>query len=274
MRRPRLDHLQTLRVKIIDPKFAEHNGRIVKLMGDGILVEFASVVGAVRAAVEVQRSITEYNARWLQEKRIVFRIGINLGDVVIDGDDIQGDGVNVAARLEGLADPGGICVSGGVYDQVRDRVDTPFDDMGKQVVKNIDRPLQVWRWADDSLSAVPKSEKVSEPLSFPDKPSIAVLSFDNMSGDPDQEYFTDGISEDIITDLSKISALFVIARNSSFSYKGEATSIQQVSRDLGVRYVVEGSVRKAGNRVRITAQLIDAHTGGHVWADRYDRETG
>ncbi len=267
-----LDRLKALRSEIIDPKIAEHHGRIVKLMGDGMLAEFASVVDAVRAAIEAQRSITEHNAGLPEEKRIEFRVGINLGDVVIDGDDIQGDGVNVAARLEGLADPGGICVSGGVYDQVRDRVDAPFEDMGKQEVKNIDRPVQVWRWVADNPTAALGSEKELEPLPLPDKPSIAVLPFDNMSGDPEQEYFSDGIAEDIITGLSSFHSLFVIARNSTFTYKGRAIDVTQVARELGVRYVLEGSTRKAGNQVRITAQLIDAETGRHVWAERYDRE--
>ena len=265
-----LDRLKALRNKIIDPKVAEHNGRIVKLMGDGMLAEFASVVDAVCAAIEAQRSITEHNAGLPEEKRIEFRVGINLADVVIDGDDIQGDGVNVAARLEGLADPGGICVSGGVYDQVRDRVDAPFEDMGKQEVKNIDRPMQVWRWAADTPTAAPNSEKKSEPLSLPDKPSIAVLPFDNMSGDPEQEYFSDGITDDIITDLSKVSGLFVIARNSTFVYKGRAVDLKHVARELGVRYVLEGSIRRAGGKVRINAQLIDATSGSHLWAERFD----
>ena len=265
-----LDRLKALRNKIIDPKVAEHNGRIVKLMGDGMLAEFASVVDAVGAAIEAQRSITEHNAGLPEEKRIEFRVGINLADVVIDGDDIQGDGVNVAARLEGLADPGGICVSGGVYDQVRDRVDAPFEDMGKQEVKNIDRPMQVWRWAADTPTAAPNSEKKSEPLSLPDKPSIAVLPFDNMSGDPEQEYFSDGITDDIITDLSKVSGLFVIARNSTFVYKGRAVDLKHVARELGVRYVLEGSIRRAGGKVRINAQLIDATSGSHLWAERFD----
>ncbi len=251
-----LDRLKVLRNEIIHAKIAEHNGRIVKLMGDGMLAEFASVVDAVRAAIEAQRSITEHNAGSPEKKRIEFRVGINLGDVVIDGDDIQGDGVNVAARLEGLAEPGGICVSGGVYDQVRDRVDAPFEDMGEQEVKNIDRPVRVWRWAADTPTAAPRSETESEPLSLPDKPSIAVLPFVNMSGDPEQEYFSDGITEDIITELSRFQNLMVIARNSVFTYKGRAVRVQDVGRELGVAYVVEGSVRKAGQRVRISAQLV------------------
>ncbi len=266
-----LDRLKALRSEIIDPKVAEHNGRIVKLMGDGMLAEFASVVDAVRAAIEAQRSITAHNAGLPEDKRIEFRVGINLGDVVIDGDDIQGDGVNVAARLEGLADPGGICVSGGVYDQVRDRVDAPFEDMGEQKVKNIDRPVRVWRWAADIPTAALRSEKELEPLPLPDKPSIAVLCFDNMSGDPEQDYFAQGIAEDIIAALSRFHWFFVISRNSSFAYKGRAADVKQTARELGVRYVLEGSVRKSGDRVRITAQLIDAIGDRHVWAERFDR---
>jgi TolB-like protein/Tfp pilus assembly protein PilF len=264
--------LQALRADFIDPKIAEHRGRIVKLMGDGMLVEFGSVVDAVRAAVETQQGVAERNAGLAPDKRLELRIGVNLGDVVIEGDDIHGDGVNVAARLEGLAEPGGICLSGMVYEGVRDRVDIPFEDMGEQEVKNIDRPVRVWRWAAGQGVAPAEPLGVSEPLPLPDKPSIAVLPFDNMSRDPDQEYFADGITEDIITTLSKIPDLFVIARNSTFAYKGTAIDVKQVARELGVRYVVEGSVRKAGQRVRITAQLIDASTGHHRWAERYDRD--
>ena len=208
--------LQGLRADLIDPTLAEHNGRIVKLMGDGMLAEFASVVDAVQAAVETQQAVTEHNADIPEEKRIEFRVGINLGDVVIAGDDIQGDGVNVAARLEALAEPGGICVSGMVYEGVRDRIDIPFEDMGEQEVKNIDRPVRVWRWVHDTMASLPEATGAKEFRPLPDKPSIVVLPFDNMSRDPDQEYFSDGISEDIITDLSKVSGLFVIARNSAF----------------------------------------------------------
>ena len=264
--------LQGLRADLIDPTLAEHNGRIVKLMGDGMLAEFASVVDAVQAAVETQQAVTEHNADIPEEKRIEFRVGINLGDVVIDGDDIQGDGVNVAARLEALAEPGGICVSGMVYEGVRDRIDIPFEDMGEQEVKNIDRPVRVWRWVHDTMASLPEATGAKEFRPLPDKPSIVVLPFDNMSRDPDQEYFSDGISEDIITDLSKVSGLFVIARNSAFVYKGKAFNVPAVCRELGVRFALEGSIRKAGNRVRITAQLVDGSSGGHLWADRYDRD--
>ena len=267
-----LARLKALRQDLIEPKLTEHNGRIVKLMGDGILVEFASVVDAVRAAVDIQRAVAERNADLPEDGRIEFRIGINLGDVVIDGDDIHGDGVNVAARLEALAEPGGICISGAVYEQVRDRIDLQFEDLGDREVKNIDRPVWVWRWVKDAETAAAPRTAPEEPLQLPEKPSIAVLPFTNMSGDPEQEYFADGITEDIITVLSQISELFVIARNSSFSYKGRAVDVKQVAHELGVRYVLEGSVRRAGNRLRITAQLIDADDGHHLWAERYDRE--
>ena len=262
--------LKALRADLIDPKIAEHHGRIVKLMGDGMLVEFASIVDAVHAAVETQRAVTDHNTDVPVDKRIDLRIGINLGDVVIDGDDIQGDGVNVAARLESMAEPGGICISGMVFESVRDRMDVPFEDMGEQAVKNIDRPVRVWRWLAGDGVAPSEPFGATEPLPLPEKPSIAVLPFDNMSDDPDQEYFTDGMTEDIITDLSKISGLFVIARNSTFTYKGKPTKVKQVAKELGVRYVLEGSVRRVGNQVRINVQLIDATTGGHLWADRYD----
>ena len=263
--------LQALRADLIDPKIAEHNGRIVKLMGDGMLVEFASVVDAVHAAVETQEAVTKHNADLPEDRRIEFRVGVNLGDVVIDGDDIHGDGVNVAARLENHAEPGGICVSGKVYEEVRDRTELPFEDLGEQEFKNIDRPVRVWRWvADGSVAAV--SRQANEPLPLPDKPSIAVLPFVNMSGDPEQEYFSDGITEDIITELSRFRSLFVIARNSSFAFKGQSVIVGKIGQELGVAYVVEGSVRKAGNRVRITAQLVEAATGNHLWAERYDRD--
>jgi adenylate cyclase len=264
--------LKALRADLIDPKISEHHGRIVKLMGDGMLVEFGSVVDAVRAAVETQRALADRNAAQPDERRIEFRVGINLGDVVIDGDDIQGDGVNVAARLEGLAKPGGICISGSVYEQVRDRLDLPLDDLGEQEVKNIARPVRVWRWTADAGLAPSISAKIDEPLSLPDKPSIAVLPFDNMSGDPEQEYFSDGITEDIITELSRFRELLVIARNSSFSYKGKSMKVQAIGQDLGADYIVEGSVRRSGNRLRITVQLVDAASGKHVWAERYDRQ--
>jgi len=264
--------LKGIRKDIIDPKIANHHGRIVKLMGDGMLAEFGSAVDAVRNAVEVQQAVTEHQADVPDDRRIQFRVGVNLGDVVIDGDDIQGDGVNVAARLEGLADPGSVCISGAVHEQVRDRIDVPFEDLGDREVKNIDRPVRVWRWASGGSAAASAPATTHKPLSLPDKPSIAVLPFEDLSADKDQEYFADGIAEDIITALSRNRGVFVIARNSSFTYKGAAVDVKRVSQELGVRYVLEGSVRKAGNRVRITAQLIDAATGNHVWAERYDRD--
>ena len=264
--------LKVLRADVIDPILTKHNGRIVKLMGDGMLAEFPSVVDAVRAAVETQQAVTEHNSSLPEDKRIKFRVGINLGDVVIDGNDIHGDGVNVAARLEGLAKPGGICISGSVHEQVRDRIDLPFEDLGEQEVKNIDRPVRVWQWIADAGLAAGVPAKTYEPLSLPDKPSIAVLPFTNMSGDLEQEYFADGITEDIITALSHFKELSVISRNSSFVFKGKAAAVRAVREQLKADYVVEGSIRKAGNRVRITAQLIDAKNDNHIWADRYDRD--
>jgi TolB-like protein/Tfp pilus assembly protein PilF len=255
------EHLRSL----VDPKIAEHRGRVVKNTGDGLLAEFSSVVDAVRCAVEVQRGMAERNAEVPQERRIEFRIGINVGDIIIDRGDIFGDGVNVAARLEGLADPGGICVSGRVQEDARGKLDIAFEDTGEQQLKNIERPVRVYRVRP---SGVPASSR--PPLPLPDKPSIAVLPFQNMSGDPEQEYFADGIVEEIITALSRFRQLFVIARNSSFTYKGRAVDVRQVGRELGVRYILEGSVRKAGNHVRITGQLVDALTGAHLWVDRFD----
>jgi TolB-like protein len=259
-----LAQLKAHRKALVDPKITEHRGRIVKTTGDGMLVEFASVVDAVRCAVEVQRKMVERNVEVPEGKRIEFRMGINVGDIIIDGGDIFGDGVNVAARLEGLAEPGGICVSSRVQEDTRGKLDVAFEDAGEQLLKNIERPVRVYR-------VRPSGAAVSRPaLPLPDKPSIAVLPFQNMSGDPEQEYFADGIVEEIITALSRFRQLFVIARNSSFTYKGHAVDVKQVGRELGVRYVLEGSVRKAGNRVRITGQLVDAVTGAHLWADRFE----
>jgi TolB-like protein len=252
--------------ELVNPKIAEHRGRIVKNTGDGFLAEFASVVDAVRCAVEVQRRIAERNAATPPEKRIEFRIGINLGDVIAEEHDIFGDGVNVAARLEGLAEPGGICVSRVVRDQVRDKLGISLEDLGEKQVKNIARPVRAYRVLDLGASARASPQS----LCVPDKATIAVLPFVNLSGDPEQEYFADGMVEEIITALSRIRWLFVIARNSSFTYKGQTIDVKQVGRELGVCYVLEGSVRKAGSRVRITAQLIDAGTGAHLWADRFD----
>jgi adenylate cyclase len=251
--------------ELVNPKIAEHRGRIVKNTGDGFLAEFQSVVDAVRCAVEVQRGMAERNAGTPPERRIEFRVGINLGDVIAEGEDIFGDGVNIAARLEGLAEPGGVLVSNTVHDHVRDRLPVAFEDLGEHQVKNITRPVRVYRVRD----ATPKAP-ASPALPLPDKPSIAVLPFANMSGDPEQEYFADGMVEEIITALSRIRWLLVIARNSTFTYKGQVVDVKQVGRELGVRYVLEGSVRKASGRVRITAQLIDATNGTHLWADRFD----
>ena len=271
-----LRQLKAHRKELIDPKITEHRGRVVKTTGDGMLVEFVSVVDAVRCAVDIQRGMAERNADVPAETCIQFRVGINVGDIISDNNDIYGDGVNVAARLEALAEPGGIMVSRNVYDQVRDKLSFGFEDMGEQIVKNIARPIGVHRisLAENAAPIVVKSAAATsktEP-STADRPSIAVLPFANMSGDPEQEYFADGISEDIITGLSKLRWFFVIARNSSFTYKGKAVDVKRVARELGVRYVLEGSVRKGGNRVRITAQLIDAATNNHIWADRYDGE--
>jgi len=268
-----LARLKTLRRELADPKIKEHRGRIVKTTGDGLLIEFASVVDAVRCAVEVQREMAERNADVPPDRRIEFRMGINVGDIIREGRDIFGDGVNVAARLETLAEPGGICVSRVVRDQVRDKLAFSFEDMGEQQVKNIARPIRVHRiLLEDRPSPSEPAIGIStkSPLSLPDKPSIAVLPFQNMSGDPEQEYFADGMVEEITTALSRIRWLFVIARNSSFTYKGQAVDVKQVGRELGVRYVLEGSVRRAGQRVRITAQLIDAIADAHLWADRFD----
>ena len=266
-----LHALKIHRKQLVDPKITEHRGRIVKTTGDGILVEFVSVVDAVRCAVDIQRGMAERNTDVPADKRIQFRIGINVGDIIIDGGDIFGDGVNVAARLETLADPGGIMVSSVVHDQVRDKLSFGFEDMGEQVVKNIARPISVHRIQLAQAAKSDSAEKRTE-SGTADRPSIAVLPFANMSGDPEQEYFADGITEDIITGLSKLRWFFVIARNSSFAYKGKAVDVKRAARELGVRYILEGSVRKGGNRVRITAQLIDAATGNHIWADRYDGE--
>jgi len=266
--------LKALRREVVDPKIAAHAGRIVKTTGDGLLLEFPSVVDAVRCMIEVQTEMVTRVADVPEDRRIAFRIGLHVGDIIIDGDDIFGDGVDIAARLQEIATPGGLCVSGRVHDDVRDRLETVFEDGGAQTLKNIARPVHVWRWSPgaSTLGATPVS--VGAHLALPDKPSIAVLPFQNMSGDPEQEYFADGMVEDIITALSRMKWLFVIARNSSFAYKGKPPDVRQVGQDLGVRYVLEGSVRKAGNRVRLTGQLIDATTGSHIWADRFDGTVG
>jgi TolB-like protein/class 3 adenylate cyclase len=267
-----LGAFKALRQSLIDPKIAEHRGRIVKTTGDGVLVEFASTVDAVRCAIGIQRAMPAHNADLPQDKKIEFRIGINVGDIIVEGDDIFGDGVNVAARLESISEAGGICISDVVHQQVNGRLDANFVDLGEQNLKNIARPVRIYHIVLDEVR--PQTAAPASPthfaLALPDKPSIAVLPFSNMSGDPEQEYFADGMVEDIITALSRFKELFVIARNSTFVYKGKPVDIQQVAREMGVRYVLEGSVRKAGNRVRITGQLIDAATRAHLWADKFD----
>ena len=268
-----LEALKRHRECEFDPAVAAHGGRVVKLIGDGTLVEFTSVVDAVNCAVAIQKAV---GAAITSDTEIVLRIGINLGDIIIDDDDIYGDGVNIAARLEPLAKPGGICVSSIVNESVGERTDVAFNDGGDVEVKNIERPIRVWHWhPGDATEAA--DDAPSAPVGLPvedatEAPAIAVLPFENMSGDAEQEYFSDGISEDIITDLSKVSGLLVIARNSSFAYKGKSIDLRSVGRELGVTSLLEGSIRRAGNRVRITAQLIDAATGGHVWAERFDRD--
>src|SRR3981081_262922 len=276
--------LKSTRATLVDPVIANHRGRIVKTSGDGLLVEFASAVDAARCAVEVQRGMAAQNATVPRDLRIEFRIGIHVGDIIIDDNDIFGDGVNIAARLEGMAEPGGICISDDAHRQIRGKVDIDFGDLGSQALKNIAEPMRVWqvRVAGEPASAppryvVPDVARIPEPPPnqlppLADNPSIAVLPFDNMSGDREQEYFADGMVEEIITALSRFKSLFVIARNSSFAYKGRAVDIKQVGRELGVRYVLEGSVRKVGQKVRITGQLIEAATGTHIWADRFERD--
>jgi adenylate cyclase len=257
---------QALRRELIDPRIAEFGGRIVKTTGDGLLVEFPSVVDAVRCAIAVQEAVPIHEAKHPENRRIQYRIGINLGDIVIDGEDILGDGVNVVARLEELAEPGGICISEAVHHQIGGRIGASFESAGEHAVKNIAQPVRAYRWRPSPL------EGAARILALPDKPSIAVLPFANLGGDPEQDYLADGITEDIITALARLRWLFVIARNSSFVYKRKAVDVRQVARDLGVRYVLEGSIRAAGHRIRITGQLIDAETGKHIWAERYDRE--
>jgi adenylate cyclase len=285
-----LDEVGTARTlrehrKVTDALVAKHGGRLVKTTGDGVLLEFPSVVDAVECAVAVQAVMAERNQGVPEDRRMLLRIGINLGDILIEGDDILGDGVNVAARLEGIAEPGGICISSSAYDQVCGKVDVDFADLGERNLKNISRPVRAYAVrlnksdrvaSPPSLAPRPRAtasftkDSREKPLALPDKPSIAVLPFQNMSGDPDQEYFADGIVEEIITALSRFKSLFVIARNSSFTYKGKSVDIKQVGRELGVQYVLEGSVRIVGEKVRITTQLIDAASGSYVWADRFD----
>ena len=266
--------LKSARAKVVDPAIVARRGRVVKLMGDGALVEFASVIDAVECAVAIQRKMVERNADQPEERRIVFRIGVNLGDVIIEGDDIYGDGVNVAARLQELAEPGGVCVSGDVYRHVKGKLDIGFDDLGGQIVKNIAAPIHVYSVRRDRTSAKKLAASI-DPLPLPDKPSIAVLPFQSISSDRELEFFADGITEDIITALSRIPDLFVIARNTTFEFKGRAVNAQRVAKELGVvakelgvRCLLEGSVRAVANRVRVTAQLIDGTSGHHLWAER------
>ncbi|SDR64229.1 adenylate cyclase [Rhizobiales bacterium GAS113] len=274
-----LIQLKACRRELVDPEIAEHRGRIVKTTGDGMLVEFASVVDAVACAAAIQRGMVSRHADVSDDMRITFRIGINVGDIIIDDGDIFGDGVNVAARLEGLCEPGGLCISRAARDQIRDKLTFPFADLGEQSVKNIARPIRAFGLTAKAIAALPEqkrsrsvisAEPTPKPLALPDKPSLAVLPFQNISGDPEQDYFCDGMVEEIITALSRVRSFFVIARNSSFTYKGKSVDVKQVGRELGVRYVLEGGVRKAGNRVRITGQLIEAATEHHIWADRFE----
>ena len=264
-----LTSLKAHRRELVDSKIAEHHGRIVKVTGDGMLVEFPSVVNAVACSAEIQRAMPGRNENVPQDRRIEFRVGINLGDVIVDGDDIFGDGVNVAARLEGIAPPGGITISASVRDHVGERLGLAFEDMGERELKNIDRPIRVFQVLLDDTQMAPDRLSL-DALALPSKPSIAVLPFANMSGDPEQDYFADGLVEDLITSLSKVAGLFVIAKNSTFAYKGKNVDIRQVAKELGVRYVLEGSVRKAANRLRITGQLIEAASATHVWADKFE----
>ncbi len=266
-----LGALRQHRREFFDPTVIKHSGRIFKVMGDGFMVEFNSVLNAARCAVEIQRGMLERNAGVPEDRHIKFRIGINMGDIIVDGDDFHGDGVNMAARLEGLAGPGGIACSAVVRNQVGNKLDLEFLDQGEKIVKNIAQPVHVY-FVNWEIATVSRTATSAAARARTDKPSVAILPFSNMSNDPEQEFFSDGITEDIITDLSKVSGLFVLGRNTVFTYKGKAVNLEQIAKQLGVSYVVEGSVRKAGNRVRINAQLIEGSTGGHIWADRYDRD--
>ena len=261
--------LRDLRRERIEPVIKSRDGRVVKLMGDGILAEFSSIVDAVRAAIEIQRAVAQWNDDVAFDNRFAFRIGVHLGDVIVDGDDIHGDGVNVAARLESLSPPDGFCITGSVHEEVRDRLDIRFTDLGEKEVKNLNRPIRVWQWHPDGSGDF---IDLPMPAAKPDKPGIAILPFNNSSSDPEQTHFSDGITEDLITEISRFPELVVISRNSAFTYKGKVAKVQDVCRDLNVQYVVEGSVRKAGQRLRISVQLIDGQTGGHLWAERYDRQ--
>jgi len=264
-------------VELLDPKIREHRGRIVKTTGDGVLAEFASVVDAVRCAGEIQRAMADRDLDLAEERRLRFRIGVNLGDVIADGDDIYGDGVNIAVRLEGLAEPGSICISGTVRDHIGDRLPYAFDDMGEQSVKNIARPVRVYTLRTEAIAdlpapSLPPAPPISQPSSAP-RLSIVVLPFANLSNDPEQQYFADGITGDLTTDLSRLANMLVISRNTAFTYRNKPVDTKQIGRELCVRYVLEGSVRRSGNRVRVNAELIDADTDAHLWAERFDRDT-
>jgi adenylate cyclase len=270
------ERLQAHLRELVDPKIKEHRGRIVKSTGDGLLAEFSSVVDAVRCAVKTQRAMIDRNADTPEDKRIIFRIGVNLGDVIVEPEDIFGDGVNIAARLEALAEPGGICISRVVRDQVRDRLDYKFEDMGEQEVKNIARPVRVYALRREAIAGLPgpmtpPSTSISQPA-VPPRMSIVVLPFMNLSDDTEQQYFADGITEDLTTDLSRVPGSFVIARNTAFTYTGQPVDVKKVSRELGVRYVLEGSVRRVGDQVRVNVQLVDGQSGAHLWADRFDTD--
>lgn len=262
--------LRAHRAELIDTKIVDRGGRIVKTMGDGLLLEFPSVVEATQCAVEIQEGMAARNVDVPVAEQLVLRIGVNLGDIIIEGDDIYGDGVNIAARLQELAEPGGICISSRVYDDVRDRLEIDFTDSGLEELKNIKRPVHVWRWSADSGAGARRRRQTEAPPPLPDKPSIVVLPFDNMSADPEQEFLADGIVETITAALSRIRSFFFIARNTAYTYKGRATNVLDIGRGLGVAYVLEGSIQRAGARVCITVQLIETDGGAHVWAERYD----
>ncbi|SLN53740.1 DNA-binding transcriptional activator CadC [Oceanibacterium hippocampi] len=267
-----LSRMKAHRRELWEPEIAGHGGRIVGSAGDALMIEFASAVSAVECALAIQQGMATREAGRPETLQMLLRVGVNIGEVVVDGDDLLGDGVNVAARLQTLAAVGGICISGKVREEIQGKLPAGFADAGEHAVKNIARPVRVWRWPADGQLADAGQSRDDDPLPLPDKPSIAVLPFDNLSGDPEQDYFADGICEDVITDLSKVSGLFVSARNSSFAYRGKSPDIRRVCRELGVRHVLEGSVRRAGRRIRINAQLIDGISGGHLWADRFDRD--
>jgi adenylate cyclase len=267
-----LARMKAHRRELWNPAIEKHGGRVVGTAGDSLLVEYTSAVSAVESAIEVQEGMAAREADQPDDQKMVLRVGVNIGEVIVDGDDIYGDGVNVAARLQSIASPGGIYISGKVHDEVEGKLSATFADTGEQEIKNIDRPVRVWRWPVDGVAAAARPATPEGPPPIPDKPTIAVLPFDNMSGDPEQAYFADGIAEDITTELSRFGSLFVVSRHSAFKYRGDGSDLARVGRELGVQYLLEGSVRRGGDRVRITVQLIDAESGNHVWAERYDRK--